>query len=92
MRIPFTWLCFGIALPLALALAVLGPNGANRLPVVTALFLTELGTLVSVFGTTACLLGLWHGHGSGLLLSKMLLSLCLTGMFIWTGVGLWPAG
>ena len=92
VRIPFTWLCVGIALPLALALGVFGPYGSNRLPIVTALFITELGALVSVLGAVACLLRLRHGLGRGLVLSKMLLSLCLAGMFVWNGLGLWPTG
>jgi hypothetical protein len=91
VRIPFTWFCVGIALPLAVTLGALGPYGANTLPLLTALFMTVLGTLVSVMGTGVCLFKLRHGSGSGIVLAKTFLCLCMGGLFIWTGIGLWPA-
>ena len=90
MRIPFTWFCVGIALPLALTLGALGPHGTNALPLLTTLFMTELSALVSLLGAGVCLLKLRHGSSDRLVLTKMVLCLCLAGLFIWTGIDLWP--
>ncbi len=86
-----TWLALSIALTLMIVLLIFNNVEQGReLPLLTTLFISEVGAFMSLFGLIK---GLQETKANGpnpLLIAGMAACLLLAGRFFWNGYLYWP--
>jgi heme/copper-type cytochrome/quinol oxidase subunit 4 len=91
MNRSFTWLALSISLTLTVVLLVFNDVERGReLPLLTILFISEVGAFISLFGFINGLQKTRTNGAKPLLISGMALCLILAAAFFWNGYQHWP--
>lgn len=93
MKQNFPWISLGSGLVFSFLLLRFGPQatGNMQMPLLTALFMCEVGLVVTAIGAGMAYMKLrkgWHMRAAALLTGNALLA----AMFLYLGITYWPQG
>ena len=92
MNKSYPWITLGCGLSFSLILLKFGPENADgpRLPLLTALLMSEVGLVITIIGGAICIKEIRQKNAyqknTLLLLGNLLLAI----FFFWLGLELWP--
>ncbi|RLA20976.1 MAG: hypothetical protein DRQ61_09175 [Gammaproteobacteria bacterium] len=91
MNKSFNWLALSIAFTLMAVQLVFNDAGSGReLPLLTTLFINEVGAFISLFGLISGIKKLQSEGTTALTISSIILCVLFAATFFWNGYQYWP--